>query len=692
MKRYKITPQSPAAFLLLTLLLSITACTSTEVEIEHKVPPVDNTNGIEATLHFNILSTTTPQTRSLTFTQRGTLENTTEAVSTAYIDSLSCSPDKPIGTKADLPESETKLYTVWCGQYDMAGNLIAAKYSENISAENSVQLQLTKSTDDNQLYLVANTGNLSGIAQGKSLSDFRKLTTNTAVTAAGQLTSNKCMMTGSWTGTISGSINGQIDLIRSVAKIVFTYTVGTGVQNFSFTPTSLKLCNVPDALQYEKSITQLTNVSYMAYTSRSSVGIYTWYLPENRAGIAAGADAVFKDADKIGNGVTNATYICLIGDVTQNNVTYNDVTFRLYPGGDENGVDNCNNYNINRNYIYTLDVTLTGIDFTDKRVTVNAPEMVSKVAFDAVKGDVRDFQITVQPGVEWIFQLPGWLSALIDGTTVVNPENIITHSGPARIQLTATSTNPNANVRKTSLDVAGKNVTVTQEGSVFNVSTPKLISISGGSIIVDVTATEGLSWMLNSAGTANGITPPSTNSYTGSQILTFMATDNKGLIRSDIFTFDVTGAIPERSKSVPIIQCGTILYLDNSYVDSYNINKGSDTNYPAVDKNIVAKFIEISETQQNNGMDYYTAKSDCVNMGTGWRLPTYYELHAMYVNKSALECGTDVAFIADAYWSISSYGGGGSNVFCKLLFSNGSFNAQDPTVALHVRCVRDIQL
>lgn len=680
MKRYKITPQSPAAFLLLTLLLSITACTSTEVEIEHKVPPVDNTNGIEATLHFNILSTTTPQTRSLTFTQRGTLENTTEAVSTAYIDSLSCSPDKPIGTKADLPESETKLYTVWCGQYDMAGNLIAAKYSENISAENSVQLQLTKSTDDNQLYLVANTGNLSGIAQGKSLSDFRKLTTNTAVTATGQLTSNKCMMTGSWTGTISGSINGQIDLIRSVAKIVFTYTVGTGVQNFSFTPTSLKLCNVPDALQYEKSITQLTNVSYMAYTSRSSVGIYTWYLPENRAGIAAGADAVFKDADKIGNGVTNATYICLIGDVTQNNVTYNDVTFRLYPGGDENGVDNCNNYNINRNYIYTLDVTLTGIDFTDKRVTVNAPEMVSKVAFDAVKGDVRDFQITVQPGVEWTFQLPGWLSALIDGTTVVNPENIITHSGPARIQLTATSTNPNEKPRETIFDVYNRAITVTQEGSMFNVDRTNFILFTDGTTrdTAKVLTTAGLQWTIDLAG-GNQFIIPNITSLKEVYTLFFKAEAYIGTPLAATYLAQVTNANPSRGNTLQVKQYGGP--PDGSIVPG-------------------APSLEISPTGAANNsytadvvMPWEEGKTVCENMHsdgyTDWRLPTLDELKSIYYKFSQI--GSGYQFVYGGYWSSTPAGDQMYYIRFNSILDGSQVSLTNPkTSSVYVRCVRDV--
>ena len=99
-------------------------------------------------------------------------------------------------------------------------------------------------------------------------------------------------------------------------------------------------------------------------------------MPDNPAG--KGNNTENKATNKTGDGVEHATCIKLTGEALQDGVLYNDVVFTLYPGNGNN------DYNIVRNGLYTINITLTGIDFSDKRVTVGACSTPSPVLLVAL--------------------------------------------------------------------------------------------------------------------------------------------------------------------------------------------------------------------------------------------------------------------------------------------------------------------
>ena len=99
--------------------------------------------------------------------------------------------------------------------------------------------------------------------------------------------------------------------------------------------------------------------------------------------------------------------------------------------------------------------------------------------------------------------------------------------------------------------------------------------------------------------------------------------------------------------------------------------------------------IQVQKGQRAGYANYSTMKSYCSSLnedGTGWRLPTQIELHAMYINKT--EIGSSSSFISLNYWSSSVYNGDNGRR-CDLNFSNGNFGSNVTSNDGYVRCVRD---
>ncbi|MCD8267956.1 MAG: hypothetical protein LUD46_05470 [Parabacteroides sp.] len=219
-----------------------------------------------------------------------------------------------------------------------------------------------------------------------------------------------------------------------------------------------------------------------------------WYLPKNMAGTVTGDDAVDSEKKKTGKGISNATYIELTGEAVQGGVTYKNVTFRFYPGSDQN------NYDIIRNSHYTVNVTLVGIDVSDERITVGE---IPPVEFDtekmpAEKGGEKKVQITARPGQEWSFDMPQWLSALIEGKTVSGGATVA-YQGPYQLTFQAMEANPRAEDRSVDFPVhingEDQKVTITQSAS--SLSTTDAISLAATADATSsssFTATKGLLW------------------------------------------------------------------------------------------------------------------------------------------------------------------------------------------------------
>lgn len=103
--------------------------------------------------------------------------------------------------------------------------------------------------------------------------------------------------------------------------------------------------------------------------------------------------------------------------------------------------------------------------------------------------------------------------------------------------------------------------------------------------------------------------------------------------------------------------------------------------------------IQVQKTQNSSVVNNAGSRSYCSKLdenGTGWRLPTQIELHAMYLNKSSIEStsGSGV-FNEGYYWSGTRYNGNNNNPGL-LHFGNGKFNYLTTSNSFSIRCVRDL--
>ena len=474
-------------FVLLFLLVA-GGCTRTEVE-EGGITP-HTLADVDARFNLNVLATRTPVTRSITFTPDGTIDS----------DTLAVGGRDSVQTKAVAPLSEVQenqIASLWIGQYDAAtGKRLLNEHLPSMTGT-TVNLKLKQSQKDSKshVYFVSNAGDLGAIADETTL---KKHTLAYTSTAEGLPDNYLCKMMGKWEGVVQaeGIKDITVELTRLIAKITFTYSVGS---DFTFEPASVVLKNAPTLSQIEAPKAQLTTdgigyTTYMGTASGSGATVY-WYLPENMAGTVSEADAVDVEKKKIGTGVTNATCIELTGEAVQGGVSYKDVTFRFYPGSDKN------NYDIVRNSHYTMNVTLIGIDVSDERITVGEipPIEVDPTRMPAKKGGEKEIQITARPGQQWVFDMPFWLSALLDGSEI-KPGATITHQGPANVVFKAVEANPKAEERSVSfnIDVNGEDqeITIIQSGSTLTKGKDILLAaVTDSEGESTFTATEGLQWL-----------------------------------------------------------------------------------------------------------------------------------------------------------------------------------------------------
>lgn len=473
--------------LLVWLLLLAVSCTRTEVE-EKDLPP-HPAKEVEAVFSLNVLANRPLQTRSITFTPEGTFE--INSVAPGMTDSVATKSPTAL-TEGD----ESMISQLWVGQYDASGNQVFSHYISPMVGT-TVNLKLKESGGaTHHVWFVANCDDLGEIATETALKEH---VFTYASTAEGLPENRLCGMTGMWSGVIrdNGVESLGVDMIRTVAKISFSYLIGG--DGFSFKPSSVKLKSVPDKIRVEEMKIQLTDVTYGEYTGEADANGATmhWYLPENRAGEVTGENASTSEKEKTGRGVSNATCIELTGTAVQGGVTYENVIFRFFPGSKD-----MNDYNIKRNHYYTMSVTLKGIDITDQRITVGTIPPIDTGGLQpmpAGKGGTTELQITARPGEQWSIKLPDWLSALIDNTIQAGYGARIDHQGPAKIVFKAETANPTAEPRSFPFKMKAtgeeQNIEIVQEGSTLEVgSTISLDAASGSEGQSSFTVTKGLNW------------------------------------------------------------------------------------------------------------------------------------------------------------------------------------------------------
>lgn len=702
------------------LLLSALGCTQSEVEDDPI--GVHGLKDVKAKFNLEVAAGKLPETRSLTFTAHGSTQADTLAVGAA--------PDTlQTRSAVALPDAQEKMVAgLWIGQYNGAGTmLLSSQYLESVAApaadgQVNVTVKLKK-YDNCRIRFVANAGDLGPVAT-EALLDERTIPYES--TADGRPSSNLFAMTALWIGDITGGTARQtltpvVTLTRLAAKITFTYSVnGTG---FSFTPTALRLEQVPDRSQIGipdpdnpvRPADATYTRSYTGTLSSTGATMY-WYLPENMAGTAKAPNAVHSEKEKVGNGVTDPTCIVLTGNAVQNGTKYDNVTFRFYPGKDQNA------YNIDRNSHYIMNISLKGLDISDKRITVSdIPPITVDGNIPAAAGSSREVQITSRAGVVWSLSLPPWLSATIDGQTTPAGTTLI-NQGPCAVTFTAIQANPSGTERSETFTVDAGNgesrsFTLVQEASVFRVHVPTAQIPQDGTrnVTGSIEATQGLAWTI-SPETSNGIKVDRTSGSGSLDQLAFTAPNNPGesiAPRTGTFLVSVTGADPARTAEVQVTQRGSNFvtidqgvateYKNQKYVtltkyppfnnDGGNIGgMGTDYKGSSTDATIGTPYsVEVAMSEPTLKDEYPVAINKCAGLGEGWRLPMMIELFAMYQKRATLEAITGFAKFNNDYWSCSVCNGNPDSR-CVLFFLNtpGFGQGQTVTTGSLVRCVRDI--
>lgn len=665
------------------VLLLFSGCSGEEMENGGHAAGLKD---VKVNLTFAISDGDSLVTRSIAFMPEGKKSVASDTVS--------------VLTKASLVD-ENLISTLWVGQYDLSGNLLVSQYLTNITG-NQVNFQL-KESPECSLRFVANAGDLGKIS---TLADFnvKKVTY-----AAG----NTCPMFGFLDKQyVSVSYSPSVTMERMLAHIQLAYKIDPG---FSFTVKSVSIKSIPVQMQCVEPAGQISGMTYqdISGTVSQSGATVDWYIPENKAGVIKSGEAGFATTDRGkcgGATVPNATYIEIVGDAIVKGVTYAGVTFRMYPGNE------INDYTIKRNSPYKVNLTLSGIDFSDPRVSVVVPDIVAPKAIDAAIDSTTTMLVTVRPGVAWSITLPDWLSVLLDGKDAVSSSETINRNGPAQVLFKAVSANPNAKDRQISFDMnvngTNQNIAVIQKGSEFTAAgaTTKITKEDKSTAVGSITATAGLKWTVSSE-TNNGIIVKPT-SGSGDAELTFTASANTGAERLDSFIVSVVGADPVRKVTVKAIQeAGTnVVTINNAIVESFKKSGDPGSNYAifkydggstgsqGADLNGISQtrtltkeyIIEVEKIERGSTCaNYAAAISYCKNKSEGWRVPTLIELYAMYENQTTLLKNGVAAFKKNDYWSSSPHRGSAGERSIKN-FADGHYDYWNiVNASRYVRCVRE---
>ena len=566
-----------------TVFHLLSGCTQTEVVDEPHLPK--GGKEVQAVFNLNVLANRDSQTRSIAFTANGTID--TDSIPLIRKDTTITKATSP------LPEAEeSRIAQLWIGQYDADGNWIFNQYFPIVTGTKVDVRLIDSGGTSHHVWFVANASDLGKI---DTEADLKKRVLTYSSNETGLPENQLCGMTGMWSGIVDeGGVESiNVDLTRLVAKISFAYLIGG--TDFSFTPTSVTLNSVPDKCQIEAPANQLTaDVIYKTYIGTAGSGGATmyWYLPENMAGTVSGENAVDAEKKKTGQGVTNATYIELTGRAIQSGVTYENVTFRFYPG---NGM---NNYDIVRNSHYTMNVTLVGIDISDERITVGTIPPVDIGGLSVMPagiGGTTELQITARPGQQWEIKLPDWLSALINGETEATLGSGITYQGPAKLLFKAGTANPRAERRSFTfpLNITGEEQTVEiiQEGATLESGSGiSLGAASGSESSSTFIATKGLPWRAVLSGGswlswAESNPATSSDAATGeSQSLVVKATTSNPYVRERTLAITVeagasVGSIDYHNlqKEISVSQTGATVQGSEVEVNSEAANNQSSS-------------------------------------------------------------------------------------------------------------------
>lgn len=287
---------------------------------------------------------------------------------------------------------EDALKNLWVLQFDGATDASKLLFCEYYDASMiggdatngySLSVALYETSGDTKIYFVANVGpnrfqkfsaGDSSVDSDVTLKSFEASTlafaSEAAVSADGVLP-----MIGSYEGS-SVIASGTVQMKRLVAKIDFTFDIQITAAGEKFTPSRVSLRSAASHTRflehtlptgttglYPDAASSDNFINYPAVSvSGTAPFTYTWYVPENLRGVVAGLEPSEKGPE---NAPAGSTFIEIGGDY-QRGSALTDVTYTIYLGANES-----TNFNVVRNYHYTVSSTIKGLNSRDLRVVVD---------------------------------------------------------------------------------------------------------------------------------------------------------------------------------------------------------------------------------------------------------------------------------------------------------------------------------
>lgn len=272
---------------------------------------------------------------------------------------------------------------LFCEYYDASMIGVNDTTDDDSKKSYSLSVALYETTGDTKIYFVANVGpdRFQKFSAGDGVPDsdvtlgsFEASTlafaSEAAVSADGVLP-----MIGSYEGS-SVIASGTVQMKRLVAKISFSFSIDVpGTEKFTPSRVSLRSAASHTRFLEHTLPTGTTGLypdadssdNFINYPAVSVSGTgsftYTWYVPENLRGVVSSIESPSEKGPK--NAPAGSTFIEIGGDY-QRGSALTDVTYTIYLG--ENA---STDFNVVRNYHYTVSSTIKGLNSRDLRVVVD---------------------------------------------------------------------------------------------------------------------------------------------------------------------------------------------------------------------------------------------------------------------------------------------------------------------------------
>ncbi len=284
---------------------------------------------------------------------------------------------------------ETEAYDVAIFVFNAEGELKAdEKFNLTPTGENSYtriyehESSTTLPAGEYDIYAIANTSNTlwSGLDQFKGVmakDEFDRI----ALTMEGiENTSTRMTLSGHTKYTVAGNgstLAVNMQLSRPYAKVTFNVKSGNKNPNFTFTPTSYDIYNVPaKSRMFDNTANLASNYKNFVGRAIAQNGTFEYWQLENAFNVVSGVSR-YTDREKrvsntdrtFANAPAQSTYVVIYGEATETDANGNTamsakVNYTIHLG-DFSPTGNMGNFSVNHNTHYTYNVTVNGVDMIE---------------------------------------------------------------------------------------------------------------------------------------------------------------------------------------------------------------------------------------------------------------------------------------------------------------------------------------